>query len=82
MTARCAKRLIRPNQATVQLGTGSYSLTLGTDIEIAKSVTFDGAGISSTESIDGSQNSDGNTVAPARIFRVDEARRSRSMVLR
>ena len=56
----------------VQLGAGVYTLTLGADIEIAKSLTFDGAGVTST-SIDGSQNSAGNTVAPARIFRVDGA---------
>ena len=41
---------------TVQLGAGVYSLTLGTDIEITKSVTLEGAGVAST-SIDGSQNS-------------------------
>ncbi len=57
---------------TLALSANTYSLTLGTDIEIDKSITIEGAGVSST-SIDGSQNSAGNTVAPARIFRVDGA---------
>ena len=56
---------------TVQLGAGVYNLTLGTDVEIAKSVTLEGGGVSST-SVDGSQNRGSNEFgATARILRTD-----------
>ena len=56
---------------TVQLGAGVYTLTLGADIEIAKSVTLEGAGASTT-SVDGSQNRGSNQFgATARILRTD-----------
>ena len=54
---------------TVALGANTYSLTLGNDIEIAKSITLQGSGVSST-TIDGSQNS-GDNQRTARILRTD-----------
>jgi len=55
----------------IQVPAGDYSLTLGTDIEITKSLVIEGAGVSST-SIDGSQNRGSNQYgATARIFRTD-----------
>ena len=66
---------------TIELGANTYSLTQGTDIDITTSpLTIEGAGVTNT-SIDGSQNTAGNTVASARIFRV-EARTSRSRISR
>ena len=50
---------------TIQLPAGNYSLTLGTDIDIAKSLTIEGDTTSDT-TIDGSQNT-------ARILRIDDA---------
>ncbi|HEY4827331.1 MAG TPA: fibronectin type III domain-containing protein [Solirubrobacteraceae bacterium] len=56
---------------TIELGSGDYALTLGTDIEITKSLLIEGAGVSST-SIDGSQNRGSNQYGEtARIFRTD-----------
>ena len=56
---------------TVALGTNTYSLTLGDDIEIAKSMTLEGSGVSST-TIDGSQNRGNNQYGEtARILRTD-----------
>ncbi len=57
---------------TIQLGSGVYSLTQGSDIEIAKSVALAGVGVGST-SIDGSQNTNGGAVGIHRILRVDGA---------
>ena len=62
---------------TIQLPAGDYNLTLGSDIDIAKSLTIEGDTTSDTV-IDGSQNTDDNTVATARILRVDGRRPSRS----
>ena len=59
---------------TIQLGVGFYSLTQGSDIDISKSLTIEGDGVADT-TIDGSQNTDDNTVATARILRVDGASR-------
>ena len=55
----------------IQLGANTYGLTLGTDIEIAQSLTIEGSGAPST-SIDGSKNSGTNLFgATARILRTD-----------
>ena len=50
---------------TIQLPAGNYSLTLGTDIDITKSLTIEGDTTADT-TIDGSQNT-------ARILRIDDA---------
>ena len=55
----------------VALGANTYSLTLGSDIEIAKSITVEGAGVTNT-SIDGSQNLGSlQSGESTRILRVD-----------
>ena len=54
---------------TIELGSGTYSLTQGADIEISKSLVVQGASVSGT-TIDGSQNSD-SADALHRIFRTD-----------
>jgi hypothetical protein len=54
---------------SVQLGSGHYGLTLGSTIEIAKSLAIDGGGLNAT-SIDGSLNVANN--AQNRILRVDD----------
>ena len=51
---------------TIQLPAGTYSLTLGTDIDITKSLTIEGDTTADT-TIDGSQNTS------ARILRIDDA---------
>jgi hypothetical protein len=56
----------------VQLPAGSYSLTLGSDIDITRSLTIEGDTTADT-TIDGSQNTADGTLAPARILRVDGA---------
>ena len=60
------------NGDTIQLGSAVYDVTLGTNIDITKSVLVAGNGVANT-SIDGSQNTDGGTVATHRILRVDGA---------
>jgi hypothetical protein len=56
---------------TVQLPAGDYSLTLGTDIDVTKSLTIDGDTTSDT-TLNGSQNSGTNEYGQtARILQVD-----------
>ena len=55
---------------TVQLPAGDYGLTLGSDIDIAKSVTIEGDTTSDT-TIDGSANNGDGTEQTARILRTD-----------
>ncbi len=56
---------------TVQLPAGAYTLTQGTDIDIAKSLTIEGDTTADT-TIDGSQNAGNNEYGEtARILRVD-----------
>ncbi|MGN6869636.1 MAG: beta strand repeat-containing protein [Solirubrobacteraceae bacterium] len=53
---------------TIVLGSGTYSLTQGTNLDITKSLTLTGAGVHAT-SIDGSQNIANNLTN--RILRID-----------
>jgi uncharacterized repeat protein (TIGR01451 family) len=56
---------------TINLGSGTYTLTQGTDLDITKSLTLQGAGVGST-TVDGSQNSGTNQFGElGRILRVD-----------
>ena len=58
---------------TIQLGTGTYTLTQGTDIDVTTSVTIEGNDPSNT-SIDGSQNLGSiQSRESTRILRVDSA---------
>ena len=58
---------------TVDLPSGNYELTQGTDIDITQSITIEGNGVGST-SVDGSENSGSNPYGEtARILRVDNA---------
>jgi hypothetical protein len=52
----------------IALGSGTYSLTQGTNIVVANSLVFEGAGVGST-TIDGSENINGNS-AQVRILKV------------
>ena len=55
---------------TIDLPSGTYDLTQGTDIDITQSITLEGTGVDST-SIDGSQNSGSNEYGElARILKV------------
>jgi hypothetical protein len=56
---------------TIVLGSGTYSLTQGTELDITKSLTLEGHSAGST-TVDGSQNSGTNADgAVARILRID-----------
>ena len=57
---------------TIQLPAGLYGVTLGSDIDISKSLTIEGDTTSDTV-IDGSRNTNDNSVGIHRILRVDDA---------